>query len=30
MTGGVVVFTLSLHAEGTWFMSWQLAHIDLE
>ena len=24
-TGGVVVCTLSLHAEGPWFKSWQVA-----
>ena len=29
-TGGVVVCTLSLHAEGPWFMSWQVVHIELE
>ena len=29
-TGGVVVCTLSLHAEGPWFKSWHLVHIDLE
>ena len=29
-TGGVVVCTLSLHAEGPWSKSWQLVHIDLE
>ena len=29
-TGGVVVCTLSLHAEGNWFKSWQEVHIDLE
>ena len=30
MTGGVVVCTLSLHAEGPWFESWKVLHIDLE
>ena len=29
-TGGVVVWTLSLHAEGPWFKSWQVVKIDLE
>ena len=29
-TGGVVVCTLSLHAEGPWFKSWHLVNIDLE
>ena len=29
-TGGVVVCTLSLHAEGPWSKSWQVMHIDLE
>ena len=29
-TGGVVVWTLSLHAEGPWFKSWQVVHLDLE
>ena len=29
-TGGVVVCTLSLHAEGPWFKSWQVVHADLE
>ena len=29
-TGGVVVCTLSLHAEDPWFKSWHLVHIDLE
>ena len=29
-TGGVVVCTLSLHAEGPWFKSWHVMHIDLE
>ena len=29
-TGGVVVLTLSLHAEGPWFKSWQVVHIYLE
>ena len=29
-TGGVVVCTLSLHAERPWFKSWQVVHIDLE
>ena len=29
-TGGVVVSTLSLHAEGPWFKSWKVVHIDLE
>ena len=26
-TGGVVVCTLSLHAEGHWFKSWHVVHI---
>ena len=29
-TGGVVVSTLSLHAEGPWFKSWQVVHVELE
>ena len=29
-TGDVVVCTLSLHAEGPWFKSWQVVHIDLQ
>ena len=29
-TGGVVVCTLSLHAEGPWFKPWQVVHLDLE
>ena len=29
-TGGVVVCKLSLHAEGPWFKSWQVVHIDFE
>ena len=29
-TGGVVVCTLSLHAEGPWSKSWQVVHIDLD
>ena len=29
-TGGVVVCTLSLHAEGPWYKSWLVVHIDLE
>ena len=29
-TGGVVVCTLSLHAEGPWFKPWEVVHIDLE
>ena len=29
-TGGVVVNTLSLHAEGPWFNSWQVVHVELE
>ena len=29
-TGGVVVCTLTLHAEGPWFKSWHVVHIDLE
>ena len=29
-TGGVVVCTLSLHAEVPWFKSWKVVHIDLE
>ena len=29
-TGGVVVCTLSLHAEGPWFKSLQVVHIDME
>ena len=29
-TDGVVVCTLSLHAEGLWFKSWQVVHIDFE
>ena len=29
-TGGVVVCTLSLHAESPWFKSWQVVEIDLE
>ena len=29
-TGGVVVFTLSLHAEGPWFKSGQVVLINLE
>ena len=29
-TGGVVVCTLSLDAEGPWFKYWQLVDIDLE
>ena len=29
-TGGVVVCTLSLHAEGPWFKSWQVVHVELE
>ena len=29
-TGGVVVCTLSLHAEGPWFKSWQVVHMELE
>ena len=29
-TGGVVVCTLSLHAEGPLFKSWQVVHMDLE
>ena len=29
-TGGVVVRTLNLHAEGPWFKSYQVVHIDLE
>ena len=29
-TGGVVVWTLSLHAEGPWFKSWQVVHVELE
>ena len=30
ITGGVVVCTLSLHAEGPWFKSWQVVHVELE
>ena len=29
-TGGVIVCTLSLHAESPWFKCWQVVHIDLE
>ena len=29
-TGGVVVCTLSLHAEGPWYKSWQVAPMELE
>ena len=29
-TGGVVVCTLSLHAEGPWFKTWQVVHVELE
>ena len=29
-TLGVVVCTLTLHAEGPWFKSWQVVHMDLE
>ena len=29
-TGGVVVWTLSLHVEGPWFKSWQVVHMELE
>ena len=29
-TDGVVVCTLSLHAEGLWFKLWQVVDIDLE
>ena len=29
-TGGVVVCTLSLHAVGPWFKTWQVVHFDLE
>ena len=29
-TGGVVVCTLSLYAEGHWFKSWQVVHVELE
>ena len=29
-TGGVVVCTLSLHAEGPCFKSWQVEHVELE
>ena len=29
-TGGVVVCTLSLHAEGPWFKSWQVVRVELE
>ena len=29
-TGGVVVCTLSLHAEGPGFKTWQVVHIDLK
>ena len=29
-TGGVVVCTLSLHAESRWFKSYEVVHIDLE
>ena len=29
-TGGVVVCTLSLHAEGPWFKSWQVVHMELD
>ena len=29
-TGGVMVSTLSLHAEDPWFKSFQVVHIDLE
>ena len=29
-TGGVVVCTLSLHAEGPWFKSWQVVLMELE
>ena len=29
-TGGVVVCTLSLHAEGPLFKSWQVVHFVLE
>ena len=29
-TGGVVVCTLSLHAEGPWSKYWQVVHFDLE
>ena len=29
-TGGVVVCTLNLHAEGTWFKSWQVVYVELE
>ena len=28
-TGGVVVSTLSLHADGPWFKPWEVVHIDL-
>ena len=28
-TGGVVVCTLSLHAEGPWFKSWQVVLMEL-
>ena len=30
ITGGVVVWTLSFHAEGPWFKSWQVVHVELE
>ena len=30
MTGGVVVCTRSLHAEGPWLKSYQVVHIDME
>ena len=29
-TGGLVVCTLCLHAEGPWFKSWQVVHFDLD
>ena len=29
-TGGVMVCTLSLQAEGPWFKSWHVVHIELE
>ena len=28
-TGGVVVCTLSLHAECSWFKSWQVVYMEL-
>ena len=30
ITGGVVVCTLSLHAEGPWLKSWQVVHVEME